>query len=221
MIHPDDQSGLNAETARMLAGQQEHLTREARMRDSQGRWFWYAIHAFASERDEGGRATRVIGLKLCIDDRKRLEFQRLRQTEDLANAKIALEKQAERLLTASREARDARQAAKAANQAKSRFLANMSHEIRTPMVTILGYTEILDLSKIEAGRTQVERVRCDPRGVWIPTIALTANAIDENRDRCVAAGCDDDASKPIISKDLRRICVRWLHDARSENRAVA
>lgn len=37
----------------------------------------------------------------------------------------------------------ARQAAQAADRAKSAFLANMSHEIRTPMTGILGMTEIL------------------------------------------------------------------------------
>ena len=68
-----------------------------------------------------------------------------------------LEQESERHRATSVRLRQAKEAAEAANRAKSIFLAKMSHEFRTPLNAVIGYSEIL-LEDAEAAGADKQRL---------------------------------------------------------------
>ena len=55
------------------------------------------------------------------------------------------------------------------------------------------------------GEEVTRRIRADPATKRIPVVALTANAMNSDRDKALAAGCDDFDTKPV---DMPRLLAK-------------
>lgn len=54
------------------------------------------------------------------------------------------------------------------------------------------------------------RLKADGRLSDVPLVATTANVLQGDRERCLAAGCDDYLPKPLDIRELRRVMNRYL-----------
>ena len=165
----------------------------------------------------------IVGNRIDITARKRLD-------EELDRHRHHLEE-----LVASRTAQlgEALDAARSANEAKTRFLANMSHEIRTPLNAISGMAHlirrgglsdaqagrldkieaasrhlleiisaILDLSKIEAGKLELEHAPVDLPALVARVLAMVA---DSAAARQLALHCEAPALPWPLLGDATRL----------------
>jgi CheY-like chemotaxis protein len=71
-------------------------------------------------------------------------------------------------------------------------------DVQMPVLDGLSATRMLREREASAGAPRV------------PVIAMTANAMESDRDACMQAGMDDYLAKPFKGADLYATLARWL-----------
>jgi PAS domain S-box-containing protein len=145
-IHPDDMPRVRAQFEYAL-GTGVSTEAEYRRMARSGEWLWLSSLGKVSEYDAFRRPVRMTGVHMDITPRKRAEAELIKHREHLE----------ELVDSRTRELSAAKEAAEAANIAKSAFLANMSHEIRTPLNAITGMANLIQ----RGGVTDKQREQLD------------------------------------------------------------
>lgn len=152
-LHPDDRDRADHEIQTALAGGESF--------DTEFRVIWpdgqvHHIKAVAKVfRDENGKPMRMLGTNIDITDRKQAEEARLIAEKHARELVEAHRDQLEsRVVERTTELSKAKEAAEAANIAKSLFLANVSHELRTPLNHITGIAHLVRREPLSPKQTE-------------------------------------------------------------------
>lgn len=71
------------------------------------------------------------------------------------------------------------------------------------------------------GLEATRQFRASEQGARTPVVAMTANVMPGDRDRCLAAGMDDYLSKPIEMAELQRVLARFARGHRGQSMPMA
>jgi two-component system sensor histidine kinase/response regulator len=69
------------------------------------------------------------------------------------------------------------------------------------------------MPEMDGFMTTTELRRREGGGPRTPVIAMTANALEGDRNRCLASGMDDYVSKPVTLGELSRVLTQWIAPA--------
>lgn len=122
---------------------------------------------------------------------------------------ITERKQTEQALRAAKEAADA------ANLAKSRFLATMSHELRTPLTAILGYTELLECTLATMAPAETIRDLASIRMAGNHLLAIINDILDLSK---IEAGMMQIRPNPLAVAPLIQRVVDTVQPIATRNR---
>jgi CheY-like chemotaxis protein len=59
------------------------------------------------------------------------------------------------------------------------------------------------------GYQATAEIRQAPQGHEIPIVAMTANSLEGDREKCLRAGMNDYVAKPVRRDELARVLSRW------------
>jgi two-component system sensor histidine kinase/response regulator len=131
-VHPDDLPALLQVMQEHLDGARPSFACEYRFRCGDGAYRWVLGRGKLLARRASGMPERVIGTLTDVSDRRAQAAELERHRHHLQ----ALVEERTAALSIAKEA------AEAANRAKTAFLANMSHELRTPLNGVMGMTAL-------------------------------------------------------------------------------